>query len=234
MKSGVSSSIVFLAVFGFAYLAANAEKFPDFVYESFTEEDSTEDEERLERVNFASTGNDTCMDVFSKRCPFWADTRNYCSHSTYKSWMEKHCMKSCNNCRQCKDTSTSCPDWARKGYCHNPHNFADYSGKCPVSCNMCTPTVSITNCKDRFPKKNQCPYWAQLDYCHSWSDFMRYNCRKSCLYCNDCTDHYPAGACSFFKTQGICELSQGVVNGEMDAHCRKTCDLCPPKTPTAT
>jgi len=220
------------------------EDVPPFAMDAWMDEEEYRIKTRA--LNPAVSGNETtCTDVYQKRCPFWANVRNYCSNPTFKTWMEKHCLKSCNNCRQCKDgagrvysssrshLATNCEDAARKGFCHHPHHFGAVSSFCPVSCKLCgSPNNPHNSCEDRFPEANHCPKWAQLDYCHSWADFMRYNCRRSCLYCGDCTDHYPTGVCSMFKVAGKCQ-KEGKIHGEMDAHCRKTCDLCPPKDPVA-
>jgi len=175
-------------------------------------------------TNSTSTGS--CKDVYPFHCPTWGHPEglNYCNSTTWGSWMGQNCRKTCNQCENCADTHKSCESWARSGYCTMPSTFATISSRCPVSCRMCQ-SSSQSTCVDGYTAANQCSYWAgTLGLCSK--PFLRYNCRSSCLYCNDCSDFHPEAVCRHFLDEGLCNSNVTEVKSSMEAYCRKTCGFC--------
>ncbi|CAK8672171.1 unnamed protein product [Clavelina lepadiformis] len=81
---------------------------------------------------------------------------NYCQHEIYGQQVREKCKRSCGVCTicanflsntmsisrctsDCKDRHSSCPHWAKLGYCQNDSEHLDWmQSNCNLSCDVCS------------------------------------------------------------------------------------------------
>lgn len=130
----------------------------------------------------------------------------------------------------CKDTSTACPYWAKKGFCEARQDIK--LKHCRLSCNACdeaTEAEPKENSDDECVDSNDaCELWVKSGYCESRPDVMRVECRKSCRICTEekCIDIDPR--CRVWSRWKYC-TDKKYKNVMMQA-CRRSCGFCVAET----
>ena len=131
----------------------------------------------------------------SKSCFTWA-SKDYCTNSSYATYMRRACKKSCGFChKKCrnKQPDTLCESWKRIGECErNPGYMLK---NCRRSCKRCEiqpiqhpilkpkshseGSSTHQRCQNKQPDAS-CNYWKTMGECERIPRFMLKNCKKSC------------------------------------------------------
>lgn len=150
--------------------------------------------------------------------------------SSLRSKEETEKKKKTTKDLNCKDTSTACPYWAKKGFCEARQDIK--LTHCRLSCNACDEAIEVKpsekpdgECVDR---NDACELWVKSGYCESRPDIMRVECRKSCRICTDekCIDMDPR--CRAWSRWKYC-TDKAYKNVMMQA-CRRSCGFCVAET----
>lgn len=132
------------------------------------------------------------------------------------------CTKSCSanpdeGCprARCLDKYAQCAGWAKLGYCtQNPDMAEKMERDCPVSCKYCKEICADYDCTQECAKK------ALAGECTSNPEYMLVRCKKTCQYCDRCTNLHTA--CPYQAAS--CTDNAQIPN--LYFYCRPTCGQC--------